>query len=129
MSRLATAEYYERQCPLWFPTEGRNTFGSGRGATADDVNNRTEGWFNTDTTRLLYVNGEVDPWRSASVASDFRPGGPFNGTAQTPAILIEGGRHCNDLLKANNVHPSVAAAQTSAISLMEEWISEFPTKA
>lgn len=126
MTRLATAEYYQRQCKLWFPREGRNTFASDRGVTEDYVNKRTKGWFNTDTTRLLYVNGEVDPWRSGSVASDFRPGGPFNGTEKVPAILIEGGRHCNDLIKSNNVHPPVAAAQSAAISQISEWIREFP---
>lgn len=125
MSRLATAEYYQRQCSIWFPREGRNTFGSNRGLTEDSLNKRTEGWFNTDTTRLLYVNGEFDPWRSASVASEFRPGGPFNGTEAVPSILMEGGRHCNDLLLNNAVHPSVAAAQEAAIAQFEEWVSEF----
>lgn len=127
MSRLNTAEYYQRQCSIWFPHEGRNTFGSDRGLTADSVNRRTKGWFNTDTTRLLYVNGEFDPWRSASVASEFRPGGPFNGTVDVPTILIEGGRHCNDLIKSNNVHLSVAAAQAAAVSQFVEWVGEFPT--
>ncbi|KAK6087654.1 serine carboxypeptidase S28 [Seiridium cupressi] len=125
MTRLATPEYYQRQCELWFPTEGPNTFGSNRGLTAESTNSRTDGWFNTNTTRLLYVNGEYDPWRSASVASDFRPGGPFNGTEDVPAILMEGSRHCNDLLLSNNIHPSVAATQDAAISQFKEWVGEF----
>ncbi|KAH6652526.1 serine carboxypeptidase S28 [Truncatella angustata] len=129
MTRLATPEYYDRQCGLYFPREGRNTYGSNRGLTADSVNRRTKGWYNTDLPRLLYVNGEADPWRSASVASEFRPGGPFNGTSETPAIIMEGARHCNDLLQKNSVHPSVAAAQAAAISQFEEWVGEYPAAA
>lgn len=125
MTRLATAEYYQRQCSLYFPTEGNNTFRSALGIREDYVNDRTDGWFNTDAPRLLYVNGEFDPWRSGSVASEFRPGGQFNGTEETPAILIEGSRHCNDLIMTNSVHPPVAAAQEAAISQMKAWVEGF----
>lgn len=125
-SRLVDAEYYQRQCALWFPTEDGDTFGSNRGLTAESVNSRTKGWDATDTTRLLYVNGEFDPWRSASVASEFRPGGPFNGTDEVPAILIAGSRHCNDLLISNgDVNAAVASAQKAAISQLSAWVDEF----
>ncbi|KAH8671712.1 serine carboxypeptidase S28 [Xylariales sp. PMI_506] len=144
MSRLATAEYYERQCAIWFPPEGNATYGSAEGATADAFNARAGGWLNTPTNssaRLLYLNGEVDPWRSASVASQFRPGGPFininasdAGTAEPvagvatvpPSVLIEDGIHCSDLIAANSVHPSVAAAQAFVISQMQAWVAEWP---
>jgi len=125
MTHLSAPEYYQRQCPLYFPPEGNNTFRSALGIGEDSVNDRTEGWLYTDVPRMLYVNGELDPWRSGSVASDFRPGGPFNGTEKTPAILIEGSRHCNDLIIGNNVHPPVKAAQEAAIKQMETWIAEF----
>jgi hypothetical protein len=124
-TRLATADYYERQCSLYFPTEGNNTFRSALGIREDYVNDRTDGWFNTDAPRLLYVNGEFDPWRSGSVASEFRPGGQFNGTEETPAILIAGSRHCNDLIIANNVHPPVAVAQKATISQIKAWAEEY----
>ena len=126
MSRLATAEYYERQCSLYFPPEGNNTYRSARGVREDYVNDRTDGWFNTDATRLLYVNGEFDPWRPMSVASDFRPGGPFNGTEKTPAIVMAGARHCDDLLINNGVHLPVAAGQKAAIEQMKEWVGQYP---
>lgn len=126
MSRLANASYYERQCSLFFPTEGNNTYASARGVTEDYVNQRTLGWFNTETTRLMYVNGEFDPWRSGSVSSSFRPGGPFNGTADVPVILIPGSRHCNDLIISNNVDKGVASAQAAAISQISQWVAEYP---
>lgn len=126
MSRLGNAEYYQRQCSLYFPTEGNNTYRSARGIREDSVNNRTGGWFNTDAPRLLYLNGELDPWREGSVYSEFRPGGPFTGTEETPSILIAGSRHCNDLIIANNVHPPVAEAQKAAISQMKTWVGEYP---
>ncbi|KAI0126464.1 serine carboxypeptidase S28 [Xylariales sp. AK1849] len=125
MSRLADATYYQRQCKLWFPPEDGYTFASDRGVREDYVNNRTSGWFNTQTTRLVYVNGQYDPWRSASVSSEFRPGGPFNGTEDVPLFLIEGGIHCSDLLEANAVNPSVAAIQKAAIAQISEWVDEF----
>ena len=60
MSRLATADYYQRQCSLFFPTEGNSTFRSALGVREDYVNDRTGGWFNTDAPRFLYVNGEFE---------------------------------------------------------------------
>ena len=57
ISRLVTADYYQRQCGLFFPDDGCYTFASKRGKTAEDLNAQTEGWNLTNTTRLLWVNG------------------------------------------------------------------------
>lgn len=57
LSRLITADYFQRQCSLFFPQKGKYTFGSARGKTVEDVNAQTKGWFLTDTKRLLWVNG------------------------------------------------------------------------
>lgn len=124
-SRLVSADYMQRQCELFFPQEGPFTYASKRGKTAADLNAHTAGWFNTDTTRLLVSNGEFDPWRSASVSSVFRPGGPFEGTPEAPVILIEGSRHCNDLTTRNSVHPPIAAAQQAEIKQISAWVQEF----
>lgn len=80
---------------------------------------------NAQTSRLFYSNGEYDPWRSASVSSTFRPGGPLDGSTDVPVILINGSRHCEDWSKKNAINPAVAAAQHAEISQMSYWVSEF----
>lgn len=125
MTRFANADYYQRQCLNWFPPQGTSSFASSRGKTEVQVNSHTGGWTNTHTTRLLYSNGEFDPWRSASVSSPFRPGGPLNSTAEVPVILINGSRHCNDLSKKNAVNPAIAAAQDAEIKQISDWVEEF----
>lgn len=128
-SRLASAEYWQRQCELFFPKEGEYTYSSGLGKTAADVNARTKGWhlpeFLDAESRLLFVNGEFDPWRPASVASPFRPGGPLVSTPDVPSILIPGSRHCNDLGVRNAVNPGVAKAQKDIVAQMAKWTGEF----
>jgi hypothetical protein len=59
VSRLVTAEYWQRQCALFFPEEDGYTYASAKGKTAADVNAWTKGWFLTDTTRLIWTNGYV----------------------------------------------------------------------
>lgn len=125
MTRLATADYYKRQCGLYFPSEGTNTYSSAKGKTEAAVNQETHGWDNTDTKRLLFSNGEFDPWRSASVSSHFRPGGEFNGTADVPVIVIEGAIHCNDLSVRNAIHPSIASAQDAEVKQITAWVNDF----
>ncbi|KEY70524.1 hypothetical protein S7711_02687 [Stachybotrys chartarum IBT 7711] len=124
-SRLVGPEYYQRQCELLFPREGIFTYASNVGKTAADINAHTGGWFHTRTTRLITTNGEFDPWRSASVSSVFRPGGPFKGNPKAPVILIDGARHCNDLTLRNAVHPPVAAAQKVLLEQITAWVGEF----
>ncbi|KAI1778508.1 endoprotease endo-Pro [Hypoxylon cercidicola] len=128
-SRLASAEYWQRQCELFFPREGEYTYASGLGKTAADVNARTKGWrlpeYLDSESRLLFVNGEFDPWRSASVASEFRPGGPLASTPDAPSILIPGSRHCNDLGVRNAVNADIAEAQSDIVAQMAKWTGEF----
>ena len=57
VSRLVTAEYWQRQCALFFPPEDGYTYGSANGKTAADVNEWTKGWFLSNTTRLIWTNG------------------------------------------------------------------------
>lgn len=125
-SRLANAEYWQRQCELFFPQEGEYTYGSKAGKTAAALNQRTKGWFLEDTKRLFWVNGEFDPWRSASMASEFRPAGPIEPTPDAPSIIIPGGRHCNDLSVKNAVaNEGVKKTQDAVIKQIAEWTNEF----
>jgi len=70
-----TDKWNNRQCPLFFPSEGNYTVGEVAGRTEAQVNAYTKGWSFSNSTRLLWVNGGFDPWREAGVSSEFRPGG------------------------------------------------------
>ena len=130
VSRRVTAAYWQRQCGLFFPTEtdssGTYSYGSAEGRTVSTVNKVTEGWDDTSTTRLMWVNGEFDPWRTSGVSSQFRPGGPLKSTSSAPVFLIPKGIHCSDLIIRNSVaNAGVAAVVNQEIKQMQTWVSEF----
>jgi len=69
---------------------------------------------------------EFDPWRSASVSSEFRPGGPLPSRQEAPVYLLSGATHCNDLVVRNGVaNTGVMGAQQSAITTMKNWVEQF----
>ncbi|KXX79502.1 putative serine protease EDA2 [Madurella mycetomatis] len=125
VSRYITPEYMERQCHLLFPPQGNATFGAAAGKTEVMLNEMTDGWF-VNTTRLIWLDGEFDPWRSASVSSVFRPGGPQRSIPETPVFLVPGARHCNDLTTASGAsNEDMRRVQLRAIAKMVEWVVEF----
>nr|XP_036589823.1 serine carboxypeptidase S28 [Colletotrichum truncatum]KAF6801828.1 serine carboxypeptidase S28 [Colletotrichum truncatum] len=126
VSRLVTPEYYQRQCDLFFPKEGEFTYASNHGKTAQDSNKETGGWFFTNTTRLIWSNGEFDPWRSASVSSELRPGGPLQSRPGAPVHVIPGARHCNDMLMRNaEANADLKAVIDAEIEQLKTWVDEF----
>lgn len=130
VSRLVTPQYWLRQCGLFFPRgpEGE-TYGANKGYTPDDVNVYTKGWATRKTERLWYTNGEFDPWRSASVSSEFRPGGPMQSTEETPIMIVPDGIHCSDLLASNGAaNPGVQAVIDAEIKQIKAWVAEYYDK-
>ncbi|KAK2023486.1 serine carboxypeptidase S28 [Colletotrichum zoysiae] len=126
VSRLDTVEYHQQQCPLFFPKQGDFTYGAAQGKTADDVNSRTDGWLFTNSTRLIWTNGENDPFLAASVSSDIRPGGPLQSRPGAPVYLIPGVGHSNDLFTKNaEANADVQKAVSSAIAQFKTWNDEF----
>lgn len=130
VSRLVTPEYFIRQCSLYFPPgpEGQ-TFGIAKGKTEAQENQYTGGWYIDNTTRLIYVNGEFDPWRECGVSSELRPGGPLQSTQQVPVEIVPGGYHTSDLITRNgDVNPGVKAVQDRVLKQLADWVKEFPKK-
>jgi len=126
VSRLVTPAYWQRQCGLFFPKEGNFTFGSNAGKTVNTVNAFTGGWDIANTERLTWTNGEFDPWRTASVSSEFRPGGPKVSTAAAPIHVIPDGVHCFDLLAENGqVNAGVQAVINAETAQIKAWVAEF----
>lgn len=123
VSRLVTQAYWESQCALFFPEGG---YGIAKGRTPEDVNAWTGGWSVTNTTRLMYANGQLDPWRDATVSSIFRPGGPLESTEELPVRVIPGGIHCSDLYGQNwDVNPEVKSIADAEVANMKKWVAEF----
>lgn len=126
---MYNVDYWRRQCPVYFPEVHGHKVGMVKGIRAEDVNKRTGGWNNVNTTRLMWVNGEYDPWRSASVASDFRPGGAFVGDEERPSYVIPKAAHCNDMIIRNAAaNPGVKKVVDAEVAKMKEWVDAFYKK-
>ncbi|KAF2089831.1 serine-type peptidase [Saccharata proteae CBS 121410] len=126
VSRLVDAAYWQRQCDLFFPPEGDYTYGSASGKTVEDVNTWTGGW-DMNTTRLIWTNGEFDPWRDSTVSSDYRPQGPLASTVEAPVQVIPAGIHCSDLLAENGeVNEGVQAVIDNEVAQIKAWVEEWP---
>ncbi|ROW08683.1 hypothetical protein VPNG_06442 [Cytospora leucostoma] len=128
VSRLVTAEYWQQQCPLYFT--GPGSYGSAEGKNVSTTNAYTKGWdIAGTTTRLIFTNGQYDPWRDATVSSDFKPGGPFNGTADAPVQVIPDGIHCSDLIAENGVvNAGVQKVIDNEVAVIKGWVEEFYTE-
>lgn len=120
--------YWTRQCELWFPEENGITYGLKAGATYDTTNEYTGGWdAYSDSTRLIFVSGTNDPWRTSQVVSPLRPGGPLQSTAAVPVLEVQGGFHTSDLVTENGaVNPGCAAVQAQVVSQIADWVNEYP---
>lgn len=127
VSRLVDAKYWRKQCALHFPhSEGGNTLGIPQGKRAKDVNKWTGGWDALNTTRAMFTNGERDPWRDATLASIFRPGGPVRTSEQIPTFLVKGGIHCSDLYGPNwEANEDVRTVVAGVLVQMKKWVGEF----
>ncbi|KAL2132698.1 hypothetical protein VTI74DRAFT_3461 [Chaetomium olivicolor] len=124
VSRLVNAPYWRKQCSLLFPTsQGGPTYGIAQGKRASFVNSWTGGWDVTNTTRAMHTNGQLDPWRDATLSSQFRPGGPVKSSEKLPVRLVKGGVHCSDLYGPNwDVNEDVRKLAEDATGQMKRWV-------
>ncbi|KAH8588627.1 serine carboxypeptidase S28-domain-containing protein [Bisporella sp. PMI_857] len=132
VSRFVSDEFWQRQCDLYFPTEkGIYTYRSklDPNENVHKVNKWSKGWRLEDTTRLIWTNGEYDPWVTASISSKFRPGGPLASTPQHPVNFIPKGIHCNDLIIRNAVaDPGTQKAVDIEVKQIVDWVAEYYQK-
>jgi len=125
ISIFNTVDHWQRTCPLRFPETNGFVSGSVEGFTAEHLDLYTGGW-DGDSERVLFVNGEFDPWRSATLSSDFRPGGALNSSDSVPIFVVENGVHCPEL-----VIGEVAEAlplYDGMINIMGGWLSDWAQK-
>lgn len=69
-------------------------------------------------TKIVFVNGSIDPWHSISVTSD------INDSVE--AVLIQGTAHCaNTIPYVKGEYPvSLAAAQKEVNHIIGTWLEE-----
>jgi hypothetical protein len=102
------------------------------GPDVSTINNKYRGW-HMSTTNVLFVNGQYDPWRALSVASDIDTATPGNAMTTTipaagkalPAgtvfgFIIKNGLHVSDL----SYDLSAAQSNTSLPGSVDESANE-----
>ncbi|KAK3329999.1 serine carboxypeptidase S28-domain-containing protein [Apodospora peruviana] len=132
VSRKITSAYWQQQCEMHFPAFNGQKYGSAAGKTPDTLNKKTGGWLRNNTTRIIWTNGEFDPWRSTTMSSELRPGGPLQSTDDVPVFLIKNAQHGDDAFTelgiknaGYKINPEVTAVQVKAVEIMKKWISGF----
>jgi hypothetical protein len=127
VSRLVTAEYYQRQCAMYFPTINGHSYGSANPKVNEAaLNAHTQGWNLVNSTRLIWTNGEFDPWRTSGVSSQFRPAGQLASTPEHPVQIIPGGFHCSDLILKNGaVNAGVQNVIDNEVDQIVAWVQEY----
>ncbi|KAH8694319.1 putative serine peptidase [Talaromyces proteolyticus] len=125
VSRLVTSDYSVRTCGTYFQPDDGYTYASAKGKRSDAVNAWSKGWFGT-TERVIWTQGQYDPWREETVSSDFRPGGPLSSSDPNPIFVMENASHCYDLLLENaRSNAGIQQVVNEAIKQMKTWIAEF----
>ncbi|KAJ3491165.1 hypothetical protein NLG97_g5640 [Lecanicillium saksenae] len=125
VTSYATREYLiDQVCGTSFPNQTNYGLASGKGA--EGVNQRTGGWDQTNTTRLVWVNADQDPWLYATVSSPDRPGGPLESTDEAPVYMLRGAAHCNDFVTDNYWANEDARNMFDGVATyMQKWVAEF----
>ncbi|PAV21369.1 peptidase S28 [Pyrrhoderma noxium] len=113
-SRLIQPEYYERQCAYLFPEKFITAISPNANAT-----NKEYGGWDIQADNLFFANGKRDPWRDATVSSDFHT----RQSTDLQPIALSDGFHCSDLISASGVDPTILAVQQEALSKIKEWLS------
>ena len=111
---------FQRPCSYYFP----ETFPTPAVPKDFDTNLKYGGW-DVNLDRVYFVNGKNDPWREATVSSDFHP---RQSTDRQPIFVAEGGFHCSDLITRNALDTSINEAQLKGLGYMKAWLNEFVPK-
>ncbi|EPE02317.1 serine-type peptidase [Ophiostoma piceae UAMH 11346] len=125
VSQYVTLESSTRTCALRFPTTNGFSSGWDDGFTPEHLDLYTGGW-DADFKRVLFVNGEVDPWREATVSADSRPNGRRSSTEDMPIIVIPNGNHCPELTFEK--YEGAPDLYKDMVAIMERWLNEWEKK-
>ncbi|KAG8896617.1 hypothetical protein FRB99_008796 [Tulasnella sp. 403] len=111
-----------RMCDHMF-TNPDGTPGNFSASTVGKITSEFSGW-NIVVKNLYVVNGEFDPWRSASLSSRWAPS--FQDTATQEITVIPQAKHCWDRYLANTlVNTDVRDAQQLGITKIYGWLQDW----
>ncbi|KAK6220315.1 serine carboxypeptidase S28 [Colletotrichum tabaci] len=116
-------EHRQRQCDLRFPQSFGHRPAVSEGFTVAMFNEWTGGW-NATFDKVLFCDGEFDPWRSATMSSDYRPGGPSLSTEAAPRLVVKGGNHVPDF-QLSEKNAEVVAQE---VAIIGRWIEAWKPK-
>ncbi|CAE6424059.1 unnamed protein product [Rhizoctonia solani] len=120
VTRLVVPPYDMRQCTYFYP----KSFPKARFPNTLNINTRYKGW-NVNVPRLFFANGKRDPWREATMSSDFYP----RKSTELQPIAVSDGFHCSDLLtRFGASDKTVYDVQQLAIAYFTKWIKEWQDK-
>jgi hypothetical protein len=123
VSSLLRPEHFQRQCELMFPTVDGFRVGSVMGFTAAHLNMYTGGGWDADFERVMFVQGEFDPWIEATVSSTHRPGGPLVSSDKTPVYVVKNGNHVPDMILDDI--PEETSVLQQELATMKKWLDEW----
>ncbi|KDQ08574.1 hypothetical protein BOTBODRAFT_59285 [Botryobasidium botryosum FD-172 SS1] len=121
VTRLVTPAYDEVSRSDYFFPETFPTETSAKPKTSE-TNFKYQGW-DTVAPRLFFANGERDPWRDATVSSDFT----FRKSTPENPIAVSDAFHCSDMIIGHNIDSTVAGVQELAVKQFIEWVKEYKT--
>lgn len=88
------------------------------------VNSKHGGGWNIRANNLYVVNGEFDPWRSASLSSRWAP--KFRNTQLQKVEVIKGGHHCWDWnLGGARYDRDVKRVVDEGVSTVKGWVQQW----
>ncbi|CAG4954229.1 unnamed protein product [Colias eurytheme] len=76
--------------------------------------NQVYGGLRPNVTRVVFVNGDVDPWSTLSIL--------VKQSSEVPAVVIPGAIHCQDLSATYYSREALKQATKYAISMVKTWI-------
>ncbi|KAK1598240.1 serine carboxypeptidase S28 [Colletotrichum navitas] len=123
VSSYVHLEHRKRQCDLRFPQTSGHKPAISKGITVAMFNEWTGGW-NASYENVLFIDGEFDPWKSATMSSDYRPGGPSESTEKAPRLVVEGATHVPDF-RLSKLNAKVVQQE---VEIMGKWIEAWKPK-
>ncbi|CAG8579397.1 13695_t:CDS:2 [Ambispora leptoticha] len=112
-SILIDADYYQSRCNFLWPDIPNSP-------DVDRINN-AYGSTNAIISRVIYVNGDGDPWFPLTVSSN---DANRKSTPNTPILVVKGGAHVTDLRPPTSVDwDSLKQARSDARNYLKTWLN------
>ncbi|KAG8878361.1 hypothetical protein FRB97_002575 [Tulasnella sp. 331] len=120
VSSIVTPAYWQRQCDHLFPINGKLS----NYAPAIAQNNAIYDGWKLKANNLFVVNGQYDPWRSASLSSNWAPKSQNTETQQIQ--IVAGGHHCWDWIISDALYdPDIKRVVDIGVAQQKAWVKQW----